>query len=31
MLEMLEMFSTSPDKSMNLNDFTRMMIAAKLA
>jgi len=31
MLEMLEMFSTSLDKSMDLNDFTRMMIVAKLA
>jgi len=29
-LEMLEMFSTSADKSMDLNDFTRMMIATKL-
>jgi len=28
---MLEMFSTSLDKSMDLNDFTRMMIVAKLA
>jgi len=31
MLEMLEMFSTFADKSMDLNDFTRMMIVAKLA
>ncbi|KDR72479.1 hypothetical protein GALMADRAFT_73858 [Galerina marginata CBS 339.88] len=31
MVEMLDMFSTSPDKSMDLNDFTRMMIMAKLA
>ncbi|KIM44360.1 hypothetical protein M413DRAFT_379728 [Hebeloma cylindrosporum] len=31
MLEMLEMFSTSPDKSMDFDDFTRMMIVAKLA
>ncbi|PFH50490.1 hypothetical protein AMATHDRAFT_144930 [Amanita thiersii Skay4041] len=29
-VEMLEIFSTSPDKSMNLTDFSRMMIAAKL-
>ncbi|KAF9063596.1 hypothetical protein BDP27DRAFT_1231852, partial [Rhodocollybia butyracea] len=31
MLEMLEVFSTSPDKSMGLQDFERMMVAAKLA
>ncbi|KAJ3889399.1 hypothetical protein GG344DRAFT_51689 [Lentinula edodes] len=31
MLEMLEVFSTAPDKSMNLQDFERMMIEAKLA
>ncbi|KAL1745019.1 hypothetical protein HDZ31DRAFT_63506 [Schizophyllum fasciatum] len=31
MVEMLEMFSSAPDKSMNLADFERMMIAAKLA
>ncbi|KAL1723719.1 hypothetical protein EV715DRAFT_190442 [Schizophyllum commune] len=31
MVEMLEMFSTAPDKSMGLSDFERMMIAAKLA
>ncbi|KAF9476821.1 hypothetical protein BDN70DRAFT_811626 [Pholiota conissans] len=31
MVEMLSMFSTAPDKSMGLEDFTRMMIAAKLA
>ena len=31
MLEMLELFSTSPDKSMGFNDFCRMMITAKLA
>ncbi|KAI0793998.1 hypothetical protein C8Q74DRAFT_1347097 [Fomes fomentarius] len=30
-LEMLEAFSTAPDKSMGLVDFERMMIAAKLA
>ncbi|KAF5330736.1 hypothetical protein D9619_005752 [Psilocybe cf. subviscida] len=30
MVDMLEMFSTAPDKSMNLDDFTRMMIATKL-
>ncbi|KAJ7598705.1 hypothetical protein C8J56DRAFT_171990 [Mycena floridula] len=30
-VEMLEMFSTSPDRSMNLSDFERMMIMAKLA
>lgn len=29
-IEMLEAFSTSPDKSMNLQDFERMMIATKL-
>lgn len=31
MVEMLETFSTSPDKSMNFDDFCRMMITAKLA
>ncbi|TFK43098.1 hypothetical protein BDQ12DRAFT_674389 [Crucibulum laeve] len=31
MVEMLELFSSSPDKSMNLDDFSRMMVAAKLA
>ncbi|KAJ3751121.1 hypothetical protein DFH05DRAFT_1437738 [Lentinula detonsa] len=31
MLEMLEVFSTAPDRSMGLQDFERMMIAAKLA
>ncbi|KAJ4485447.1 hypothetical protein J3R30DRAFT_3696802 [Lentinula aciculospora] len=31
MLEMLDVFSTAPDKSMGLQDFERMMIAAKLA
>jgi len=30
MLEMLDVFSTSPDKSMGLEDFERMMVAAKL-
>ncbi|PCH44364.1 hypothetical protein WOLCODRAFT_138959 [Wolfiporia cocos MD-104 SS10] len=30
-MEMLEVFSTSPDKSMSLSDFERMMITAKLA
>ncbi|KIK69119.1 hypothetical protein GYMLUDRAFT_636770 [Collybiopsis luxurians FD-317 M1] len=30
MLEMLEVFSTSPDKSMSLQDFERMMVTAKL-
>lgn len=30
-MEMLEAFSTSADKTMNLGDFERMMIAAKLA
>ncbi|KAI0741529.1 hypothetical protein C8Q80DRAFT_139941 [Daedaleopsis nitida] len=30
-VEMLEAFSTAPDKSMGLADFERMMIAAKLA
>ncbi|KAG0697894.1 hypothetical protein DFH29DRAFT_811064 [Suillus ampliporus] len=29
-IEILEAFSTSPDKSMNLRDFERMMIATKL-
>jgi len=29
-IEMLEAFSTSPDKSMNLQDFERMMIVTKL-
>ncbi|KAL0574631.1 hypothetical protein V5O48_007327 [Marasmius crinis-equi] len=31
MVEMVETFSTSPDKSMSLADFERMMIRAKLA
>ncbi|TRM69134.1 hypothetical protein BD626DRAFT_392819 [Schizophyllum amplum] len=31
MVEMLDMFSSSPDKSMDLSDFERMMIATKLA
>lgn len=30
-IEMLEVFSTSPDKSMSLSDFEKMMIVAKLA
>lgn len=30
-VEMLEAFSSSPDKSMNLSDFERMMVTAKLA
>ncbi|KAF9004630.1 hypothetical protein BDQ17DRAFT_1354393 [Cyathus striatus] len=30
MIEMLEMFSSSPDKSMDLTDFGRMMVSAKL-
>ena len=30
-LEMLEAFTTSPDKSMSLSDFERMMVTAKLA
>ncbi|KAK0487476.1 hypothetical protein IW261DRAFT_618137 [Armillaria novae-zelandiae] len=30
-IEMLEIFSSAPDKSMNLSDFERMMITAKLA
>ncbi|KAJ3489660.1 hypothetical protein NLI96_g1974 [Meripilus lineatus] len=30
-IEMLELFSSSPDKSMNLGDFERMMLMAKLA
>lgn len=29
-LEMLEAFSTLPDKSMNLADFEQMMIVTKL-
>ena len=29
-LEMLGAFSTSPDKSMNLADFERMMVLTKL-
>jgi hypothetical protein len=31
MVEMLETFSTSPDKSMSFEDFCRMMVVAKLA
>jgi hypothetical protein len=31
MVEMLETFSTSSDKSMSFDDFCRMMIMAKLA
>ncbi|KAI0251919.1 hypothetical protein BJV78DRAFT_1125608 [Lactifluus subvellereus] len=31
MIEMLEAFSTSPDKTMSLSDFEKMMIAARLA
>jgi hypothetical protein len=31
MIEMLEAFSTSADKSVGLVDFSRMMVAAKLA
>jgi len=31
MLEMLKEFSSSPDKNMNLEDFQKMMLAAKLA
>ncbi|KAK0188006.1 hypothetical protein F5146DRAFT_1061592 [Armillaria mellea] len=30
-IEMLEIFSSAPDKSMSLSDFERMMITAKLA
>lgn len=30
MIEMLEAFSSSPDKSVSLADFSRMMVAAKL-
>ena len=30
MAEMLEAFSTAADKSMGLDDFERMMVAAKL-
>ncbi|OBZ74131.1 hypothetical protein A0H81_05849 [Grifola frondosa] len=30
-IEMLEAFSSSPDKSVNLADFERMMVAAKMA
>ena len=30
-VEMLEAFSSSPDKSMSLSDFERMMVTAKLA
>ncbi|KAJ3524148.1 hypothetical protein NM688_g8610 [Phlebia brevispora] len=30
-IEMLDAFSTSPDKSMSLSDFEQMMVAAKLA
>jgi hypothetical protein len=29
--EMLSLFSTSPDKSISFDDFTRVMILAKLA
>jgi len=31
MLEMLEMFSTSPDKTMSFEDFSCMMMTAKIA
>lgn len=31
MLEMLSLFSSAPDGSVGLDDFTRMMIAAQLA
>jgi hypothetical protein len=31
MLDMLEMFSTSPDKTMGFEDFSGMMMTAKLA
>jgi hypothetical protein len=31
MVDLLETFSSSPDKSMNLEDFERMMVAARLA
>jgi hypothetical protein len=31
MIEMLEAFSTSPDKTMSLVDFEKMMVAARLA
>lgn len=31
MVEMLEMFSSNPNKTMDFDDFTRMMITAKLA
>lgn len=30
-MEMLQQFSSAPDKSMSLSDFERMMMAAKLA
>ena len=30
-IEMLEAFSTSPDKTMSLSDFEKMMIATRLA
>ncbi|KAI9458863.1 hypothetical protein BJY52DRAFT_400764 [Lactarius psammicola] len=31
MIEMLDAFSTSPDKTMGLSDFEKMMVAARLA
>jgi hypothetical protein len=31
MIEMLDAFSTSPDKTMDLSDFEKMMVAARLA
>jgi hypothetical protein len=30
-IEMLEAFSTSPDKTVSLSDFEKMMIATRLA
>jgi len=31
MIEMLDVFSASPDKTMGLSDFEKMMVAARLA
>lgn len=31
MIEMLDAFSTMPDKSVGLEDFGRIMVSAKLA
>jgi hypothetical protein len=31
MVEMLSTFSTSPDKSLGFDDFSRIMVIAKLA